>query len=321
MTATAKTAVDAIALKNDFWELTILPEVGAKIYDLLWKASGKNYLWHNPRIQPQRYPIDGNFDNYWCGGWDEIFPTADSCEFKGELFPNCGELRSLQWSLDSVTSAEVSLSAYGPISPIHATKTIRLSGSIVSVRSRIENLGPGGLEFLWGTHPALALAEGDTLRIPAERGVVSSSSGPSMGTPGQEYRWPRLEHSAGVTDMSRVQPITANANCGHYAIDLTEGWFVAEAANGRSGIVFQFPLEQCPYLWMWIVYGGWRGYHHVIIEPWTSYPVHLADAVRARRHRVLEAGKVFDVTVTTTAYDAPETAEQALARLREHAAE
>jgi hypothetical protein len=122
MTATGRTAVNTIVLENDSWELTVLPDVGAKIYDLVWRATGKNYLWHNPRIQPQRYPIDGNFDNYWCGGWDDIFPTADSCDFKGEVYPNCGELRSLQWSLDSVTGTEVSLSAYGPISPIHATK-------------------------------------------------------------------------------------------------------------------------------------------------------------------------------------------------------
>lgn len=321
MTASGKTAVDTIVLKNDYWELTVLPEVGAKIYDLSWRASGKNYLWHNPRIQPQRYPIDANFDNYWCGGWDDIFPTADSCEFKGEVYPNCGELRSLQWSQDSITSAEVSLSAYAPISPIRATKTIGLSGSIVSMHYQIENLGPGRLPFLWGTHPALAVAKGDTLRIPAQRGLVSSSSGPSMGTPGQEYRWPRLEHSAGVTDMSKVQPITADVNCGHYIIDLTEGWFGAESADRKSGIVFHFPLDKCPYLWGWIVYGGWRGYHHVIIEPWTSYPVHLADAVRAQRHRVLEVGEVFDVTVTATAYDAPETTEQALARLSNHVTE
>jgi hypothetical protein len=319
MTATGRTAVNKIVLQNDYWELTVLPDVGAKVYDLVWRASGKNYLWHNPRIQPQQYPVDANFDNYWCGGWDDIFPTADSCEFKGEVYPICGELRSLQWALDSITSTEVSLSAYGPISPIHATKTIRLSSAIASMHYRIENLGPGRLTFLWGTHPALAVAKGDTLRIPAGRGLVSSSSAPSMGTPGQEYRWPQLGYPGGVTDMSKVQPISACVNCGHYVIDLTEGWFGVEAVDGKSGIVFQFPLEQCPYLWMWIVYGGWRGYHHVIIEPWTSYPVHLADAVRAQRNRELEPGGIFDVTVMTTAYCAPETAEEALARLKNHA--
>jgi hypothetical protein len=83
------------------------------------------------------------------------------------------------------------------------------------MRYRIENLGPEPLAFLWGTHPALDVAAGDRLRIPAGRGLVSSSSGPSMGTPGQEYRWPRLGHSGGVTDMSKVQPLTTGVNCGH----------------------------------------------------------------------------------------------------------
>jgi Domain of unknown function (DUF5107) len=60
-----------VILENDWLRASVLPGVGAKIYDLIWKATGRNLLWHNPRILPQSYPVDGNFDNYWCGGWDE----------------------------------------------------------------------------------------------------------------------------------------------------------------------------------------------------------------------------------------------------------
>ena len=31
-------------------------------------------------------------------------------------------------------------------------------------------------------------------------------------------------------------------------------------------------------MWLWMVYGGWRGYYHAICEPWTGYPSPLAEA-------------------------------------------
>ena len=304
-----------IPLENDFLRLAVLPEPGAKIYDLIAKPSGRNYLWHNPRIEPQPYPIDSNFDNYWCGGWDDIFPTADSCEHKGEVFPNCGELRSLRWHVESADSGRVVLSAFGPISPVRAEKTVRIAGGVVAMTYSLRNLGPRELDFLWGTHPAIAVKAGDILRVPAKTGLVAISSTPAMGTPGERYDWPFVEHEGGRTDMSRVQPVTASVNCGHYAMDLSGGWFAVEDAEDGSGILFRFPLELCPYLWMWLVYGGWRGYHHAIIEPWTGYPVNLAEAVRAGRNRTLAAGETFEATVRATPYHGSETWEKALERI------
>jgi Domain of unknown function (DUF5107) len=97
----------AIQMENEWLALSILPDVGAKIYDLIWKPTGRNILWHNPRVLPQTFAIEANFDNYWCGGWDEGFPTCDACEYKGEMYPNLGELRSVRWNLVSagVTAA------------------------------------------------------------------------------------------------------------------------------------------------------------------------------------------------------------------------
>jgi hypothetical protein len=45
--------VQAVVLENDWIRASVLPAVGAKIYDLIWKPTGRNTLWHNPRILPQ----------------------------------------------------------------------------------------------------------------------------------------------------------------------------------------------------------------------------------------------------------------------------
>jgi hypothetical protein len=215
----------------------------------------------------------------------------------------------LNWSVDELHAGTVRLSADGPISAIKATKTITLSERELQMSFAIESLSPLPLDFLWGTHPAFAVEAGTRLFLPARTGIVAQSNHASLGAPGNRYQWP-LVHG---TDMSIVPDISAGINCGHYATDLEDGWFAVETRG--NGIVFEFPLETCPHLWLWLVYGGWRGYHHAVIEPWTGYPVNLAQAFEQGRHSQLAPGKIFLVTVRCTTYSAPETHSDALRRM------
>jgi len=313
--------LEAIVLETDGLRASVLPEVGAKIYDFIWKPTGRNFLWHNPRILPQTYPVDGNFDNYWCGRWDDGFPTCDPCDYRGESYPGLGELRSVKWRLqDSGADDErvfVKLLAFGPISPVRAEKTVTLlkHSPVLRMSYEITNLGPSPLEFIWGTHPSLEANEDLILRIPAKTGIVGQATDPRLGTPGQRYAWPRLETPTGVTDMSRVLGIDAGIACGHYATDLEAGWYAVESTKSGEGFLLRFPLPLCPYLWMWLVYGGWRGYHHIIIEPWTGYPNKLTEAVQQKTHRSLAPGERFAVQVAATVYRSDEGYQGALKRL------
>ena len=179
----------------------------------------------------------------------------------------------------------------------------------------IKNLGPLPLEFIWGTHPALEAHEYLILRVPAKTGIVGQATDPQWGTSGQRYAWPRLETPAGITDMSLVRGIDARSACGHYATDLEGGWYAVEDVRNGEGFLLKFPQQLCPYLWMWLVYGGWRGYHHIIVEPWTSYPNKLAEAVQHKTHRVLAPGERFVAEVAATVYRSEEGYEGALRRL------
>jgi hypothetical protein len=68
-------SLTTLDLENRWLKVRVLPDIGAKIYDLVWKA---------------------DFDNYWCGGWDDAFPTCDECVFREQRYPSLGELRSLR---------------------------------------------------------------------------------------------------------------------------------------------------------------------------------------------------------------------------------
>lgn len=317
--------LSALDVENKWLALRILPEVGAKIYELIWKPKRKNILWQNPRIAPQTFPIEAEFDNYWCGGWDDAFPTCDECVFRGQRYPSLGELRSLRWNVESARrqggDAAVQLSAFGPISPVKALKTVTLEAHspVIHIDYKISNLGPMSVDFLWGTHPAVTVTEGTILRIPARHGIAVQCNQPNLGKAGPRYDWPILETEAGRLEMNKVQDIHSGLCFGHYAIDLDDGWYAIEDASSGEGFLLTFPLDKCPCLWLWLNYGGWRGLYHVILEPWTGLPINLAQAYEQKTSRSLKPGEEFTVRISATVYQRPETWEAALGRLRRSA--
>lgn len=307
-----KNAPAVVRLRNELLEASVVPAVGAKIIDLVECETGQNFLWRNPRIALQEYPIDGNFDNYWCGGWDDGFPTCEACTHNGEGYPNLGELRSVRWDVVSQreTGAEpgITLSACGPISPVRAQKTVRLRGPSLEMDFSVEHTGFLPLDFIWGTHPAFAIEPGCIVHIPAETGIVGQANQALLGEPGQRYSWPSLITAVGETNMSVVMPPGENA-AGHYATELAAGWYAIDYPLRQTGVLVEFPLETCPYLWLWLSYGGWRGYYLAAIEPWTSCPVTLSEAVAANTHRVLHPGERFACKIRATPWRHPESLE------------
>ncbi len=304
-------SVEQIQCGNEMLQITVLPELGAKIFDLVHRPSGQNFLWHNPRIKPQAYSVEANFDNYWCGGWDDGFPTCETCSHNGEVYPNLGELRSIRWDVEDATESYLRLSASGPISPVRAYKELRVTDGTLAMHFAVQHVGHTALDFIWGTHPAHAITPDCILHIPAKKGLVAQSTDPVLGKPGQSYEWPILETVNGRTNISRVLP-PGKASAGHYATELEGGWYAIEYPELQSGVLFEFPLDICPYLWLWLSYGGWRGYYVAVVEPWTSCPVTLTDAIAVKTHRVLNPGESFSCTIQATPWSRPSTLQNLL---------
>ena len=312
--------IPGVVLENDFLRASIVPEVGGKIYELTWKALDWNVLWQNPRVPLQPFPVEAAMGDFWTGGWDDIYPTCDACEFGGLRYPGLGELHQARFSVDDVCVANgeavARLSTYTPITPVQARKTVVVSGPVLRVRQEITNLGPLPVDFIWGTHPAFKPSRGMILHIPGKTGIVAQSSGPQFGTAGQHYAWPNLNSVEGaITNMSTVYGMDAKGFAGHYVTDLQEGWYALEDTEAGRTVVVSFPLETCPYIWLWLGYGGWRGHWVVIVEPYTSLPVNLTEAVRQKSHRRIEPGETFSAEISVTCANRPETVSDALLRL------
>ena len=171
---------------------------------------------------------------------------------------------------------------------------------------RIENLDVRPLPFTWGIHPAFALTPGHRIDLPAGEMLVGVASDATMGTPGQAYRWPNLPDAGGRRRAARhahASGLAADAVFGgHWATDLAAGWVALTDTSARRGVAIAFDREVFPDAWLWQVYGGWRGHYHLALEPWTSHPQRLDDAIAAGRAMVLPVGGVLETEVAFVLY-------------------
>ncbi|MGC8635245.1 MAG: DUF4432 family protein [Candidatus Limnocylindrales bacterium] len=313
---------DAWILENAALRVVVVPELGGKVLELVDKAGDRDLLWHNPRTPPRRAPYGAHFDDWWCGGWDEIFPTGDVARLHDEPLPYMGELWSVPWSVQegaaSPGSAAVTTLGYATIAPASLERRLELRGDEPVLRAsyRLTNLDLRPLPYLWGIHPALAVSPDHRIDLPAERMLVGVSSDASLGTPGTEYAWPNLPLDARgeqARDMRRVPPREAAVFGGHWATRLRGGWASLTDVRTRRGLAIAFSLETFHAVWVWQVYGGWRGHYHVALEPWTGHPMQLDQARQAGTASELAPGQTKETGVAFIVYGGRDAVHEVLA--------
>lgn len=104
-------------------------------------------------------------------------------------------------------------------------------------------------------------------------------------------------------DVRAVLPAEAAVFGGHWATDLDAGWLALTDTASRRGVAIVFPRDVFRHAWLWQVYGGWRGHHHLCLEPWTGYPMQLEEAEAAGRACVLEPGASLEAEVAFVLFD------------------
>jgi hypothetical protein len=287
--------------------MAVLPEAGAKIYSLVDKRLDREVLWHNPRLEP-RPPVFGqNFDDWWSGGWDEVFPTCDVSTYQGETYPYLGELWSLPWSWETTpcgSGVAVHLSRTTVIATARMERWITLEDDVpvVRFRHRLTNVGTQPMDFVWGFHPCFAVEAGFRVDVPGREAIVGHTATAPFGAVGTSYAWPIAPGPEGPHDMRIVPPASRGWCEGHYVTDLEGGWVALTDPLREAGVALVFPREVFPVVWCWMVYGGWRGHHHVALEPWTGWPHQLDRAVAAGRHRRLGPGEHLECETLAVLY-------------------
>ena len=301
--------LQVVRLENEILRIDVLPELGAKIWNLVHKPTQSNLLWHNPYLAPQRQQYGARFDDTWSGGWDELIPNDVPTEVAfGDMLPDHGEVWSQPAEFDVLEAggdiAVVRFVHYGRVWRTRFEKTITLCGgqSICRVAYRYENLGLIPIDFLWNIHPALVVSPATRVDLPAGRGHIDPWS-TSLCEGMTAFEWPWLVDRAGRRVDLRVMPPSGSlADIHLYLPDVDAGWYAVTDTAARIGFGIAFPTAVFPHLWMFRPIGGWRGLYTQIVEISTGYPSRLAEA-RAEGHCAhLEPGQALEASIAAVVY-------------------
>jgi len=151
-----------IVLENRFLRLVVLPEAGARIWQITYKPLNADILWNNTKLPPSIQALHTSYDDNWCGGWDDLFPNDEAGLLAGLQVPDHGELWTGAWEAEPQEqegAASLHLSFRTPITHFLAERSMHLrrDSCVLEVRYRLTNTGSKALPFLWKLHPAFAV--------------------------------------------------------------------------------------------------------------------------------------------------------------------
>ena len=286
---------EVVVLENARLRVTLLPSSGARVFELVDKATDTDLLWHHPRRGPEPAVLGSPAaDLWWAGGIDDIFPTDFPCLYRNEQLPYLGELWTNAWEAaierDDGNVAEAVFRTRTVISPFEVEKRVRLAEgqSHVAVRYTIRNIGFSPYDWFFGIHPGIRIEKGFRLILPIEEGVIEDGWPEGiLAAKGTRYRWPLCPTTNGSVDLRAVPGPEAGWWSFQYGPSLTRPWIGVLDPNRKSAFFMSFDLSFFPSLLLYLGYGGWRNTYSVIPQIGTGWPGDLAGAIEAGRQRTL----------------------------------
>jgi hypothetical protein len=300
--------LQVVRLENDLLCVDVFPELGAKVWNLVHKPTGRNLLWHNPHLPPERQAFGAKFDDAWSGGWDELIPTdVPTPVLYGDTLPDHGEVwsQASEWNvIDSGNDcASATFVNYSRVWPTRFEKTITLNPgeSFVRIKYRYTNLVPLPFDFLWNIHPAMNISANTRLDLPARRGLTEPWS-TDLFDGWTEYDWPyAITNKGEKVDMRTVPPKTTWADH-HYLPDVSAGWYAVTDTREKIGFGITFPTNIFPHLWLFRAFGGWRELYTLIVEISTGYPHRLALAREQGHCGHIGPGETIEAEIKAVVY-------------------
>lgn len=291
-----------IVIENRCLRVVVLPEAGAKIWQITYKPSHTDLLWNNPETVPSRVPAGSSYDDVWSGGWDELFPNDEIATIDGKTYPDHGELWTGEWTAEPFADAEsvgVRLRYKTPIGSIQVEKTIRLRHSCprIEFHHRFINQGSACFPFLWKLHPAMAVSPRHRIDFPKMKVVLEPAFSGSLAGAPDSGDWPIITTSQGDIDLRRVSHQEAQKLYFFYGTQMEAGWCAVTNTDQRLSYGLQFDSRIFPCCWLFATYGGWRNYNVAVLEPCTGYPLNFAAMKAAGRHRILTPGEALETDV------------------------
>ncbi len=315
------------SMENEILKVTFILDKGADVYELIYKPTDTDFMWKAPRgirdplkYIPSNANPEGNFLDYYEGGWQEVLPGGGPMQYKGASFGLHGEVCLLPWNLKVLKDAEdeiiVELDCRLVRIPFLVVKTVGLksNSSVIDFHEKIINLSSEDIEFMWGHHPAVGkpfLNENCVINLPAEKYLAKGKSfcEGSLLAADSEGRWPQAVDCSGKkVDLRRVPKSDSKSADLLFLSGLEDGWFTFTDPVKKLGYGMKWDLNIFPYVWYWYVAGGSSGYpwyastYNIALEIWSSMPSSFDEAKRRNTLRKLSGGESISTEYLFTVF-------------------
>lgn len=291
-----------IVMENSLVRIVVLPEAGARIWQITYKPLNAELLWNNPNLPPTRQPLFASYDDTWSGGWDDLFPNDEAAKLKGSALPDHGELWTGAWQADPFeheNEVGLHLRFATPISNFLAEKTLTLRphSAILEVRYRLTNLGADEFPFLWKLHPAFAVSPSHRIDFPRMNVLLEPDFlGTLQGAP-PAFQWPYAALGDEVLDLRNVPDVSSQAVHFFYGTELASGWCGVTNRSNSLAAALRFDPEVFSSCWLFATHGGWHDLNVAVLEPATGYPFRIQSMIDQGQARRLGPGMSLETTV------------------------
>ena len=307
---------DIIRLCNSRLSVTVMPQLGGKIYEIIDLRSGRDWLWKNPHIT-LRHPSPGMDYNrdLDSGGWDEILFSINPCELEladgSRIFlGDHGNAVDKAWTcvethVNTAGEAVCDLVTGGTSPHFKLQRRIVLAEEQpgLMIEYKLSNTGLIPWPWLWCAHPLLAIEEG--MRINLDGGQQIRQAHDDVSGPPTHSAWPTLVSPDGrAIDLAGIFD---NSNePGRFCQKL----FVRSArqvsistAGGVESFKIIYDPEALPWLGLWVNKNAWSGcgsepYLNLGIEPATTPHDSLTEAVKQGQVDFLQSGESKEWSLT-----------------------
>ncbi len=124
-----------------------------------------------------------------------------------------------------------------------------------------------------------------------------------------DFTWPHAPtEDGGTLDLSHVLPRGAHQEDAVYLSDLEAGWYAVTSARRGLGFGQVWSLDVFPYAILWAVYDGTPGYpwyrqnYNLAMEPQSSIPEGLDEAIQAGTALTLDGGASLELSLKTVVF-------------------
>lgn len=291
-----------IRCSSPFISVEIDPNRGGAVTGIRSASTGDEWIYFDPKRRPEGASLE-NYDEVWCGGFEELFPNDAAGVIDGRSLKDHGELWQQPWKVlhQHVLGAKMTYTC--STVPAEITKEILLNADspALTIRYSIRNTSSGTFPYLFKLHPAMRIDSGDTILLPGGSVLpVSLDFSTIIGSEGP-FSWPKVKDRRNAAADLSVIP---DRDLGHqefiYVKDLPAGSCgLRRKATGEEFII-EFPQEVFPYTWMFMALGGWREYYTVVLEPCTNFPKDMTTAIANGTSAVMQPNehKTFSITIS-----------------------